>query len=112
MGISYREVIYGLGGGPLEEAKAFIPGGSSCPMFPMTDEYLDMPVEYASVAKAGSMLGTGGLMVIPKEKMHRGPDVQHRALLRPRVLRQMHALPRRREHLVAQDVSEDASRFG
>ena len=68
MGISYREVIYGLGGGPLEEAKAFIPGGSSCPMFPMTDDYLDMPIEYASVAKAGSMLGTGGLMVVPKEK--------------------------------------------
>lgn len=68
MGISYREVIYGLGGGPKEEAKAFIPGGSSCPMFPLIDEYLDMPVEYASVAKAGSMLGTGGLMVIPKEK--------------------------------------------
>ena len=68
MGITYREVIYGLGGGPKEEAKAFIPGGSSCPMFPMTDEYLNMPMEYASVAKAGSMLGTGGLMVIPKEK--------------------------------------------
>lgn len=68
MGITYREIIYGLGGGPKVEAKAFIPGGSSCPMFPFTDEYLDMPMEYASVAKAGSMLGTGGLILIPKDK--------------------------------------------
>ena len=68
MGITYREIIYGLGGGPSEEAKAFIPGGSSCPLFPFTDEYLDLPMEYASVAKAGSMLGTGGLILIPKEK--------------------------------------------
>ena len=68
MGITYREIIYGLGGGPTLEAKAFIPGGSSCPMFPFTDEYLDLPMEYASVAKAGSMLGTGGLILIPKEK--------------------------------------------
>ena len=68
MGITYREIIYGLGGGPSEEAKAFIPGGSSCPLFPFTDEYLDLPMEYAAVAKAGSMLGTGGLILIPKEK--------------------------------------------
>jgi NADH-quinone oxidoreductase subunit F len=68
MGITYREIIFGLGGGPTEDVKAFIPGGSSCPMFPFTDQYLDMPMEYASVAKAGSMLGTGGLILIPKDK--------------------------------------------
>jgi NADH-quinone oxidoreductase subunit F len=68
MGITYREIIYGLGGGSTEEVKAFIPGGSSCPMFPFTDQYLDLPMEYASVAKAGSMLGTGGLILIPKDK--------------------------------------------
>ncbi len=68
MGISYREVIFDLGGGPTQEVKAFIPGGSSCPLFPFTDEYLDTPMEYASVAKKGSMLGTGGLILIPKEK--------------------------------------------
>ncbi len=68
MGISYREIIFDLAGGPTEEVKAFIPGGSSCPMFPFTDQYLDMPMEYASVAKAGSMLGTGGIMLIPQNK--------------------------------------------
>lgn len=68
MGISYREIIFDLAGGPTEDVKAFIPGGSSCPMFPFTDQYLDMPMEYASVAKAGSMLGTGAIMLIPKNK--------------------------------------------
>ena len=68
MGITYREIIFDIGGGPRMPAKAFIPGGTSCPMFPFTDEYLDTPMEYASVAKKGSMLGTGGLILIPEEK--------------------------------------------
>ena len=68
LGISYREIIYGLGGGPSSEAKAFIPGGSSCPMFPFDSSHLDLSMEYAAVAKAGSMMGTGGLVVVPKDK--------------------------------------------
>lgn len=68
MGISYREVIFELGGGPAIPAKSFIPGGSSCPMLPFTKEYLDIPMEYAACAKAGTMLGTGGIILIPKEK--------------------------------------------
>ena len=68
MGITFREIIYDLGGGPSIPAKAFIPGGTSCPLFPFTDEFLDTPMEYAAVAEKGSMLGTGGLIVIPEEK--------------------------------------------
>ena len=68
MGITYREIIHDLGGGPSSPAKAFIPGGTSCPLFPFDDEHLDLPMEYASVAKAGSMLGTGGLIVIPEDQ--------------------------------------------
>ncbi len=68
MGITYREAIYDLAGGPSTPAKAFIPGGTSCPLFPFDDEHLDLPMEYASVAKAGSMLGTGGLIVIPEDQ--------------------------------------------
>ena len=67
MGITYREIIFDLGGGPSSPAKAFIPGGTSCPPFPFDDEHLDLPMEYAAVAKAGSMLGTGGLIVIPED---------------------------------------------
>jgi NADH-quinone oxidoreductase subunit F len=68
MGITYREIVFDLGGGPAMPAKAFIPGGTSCPLFPFTDEYLDTPMEYASVAKKGSMLGTGGIILIPTDK--------------------------------------------
>jgi NADH-quinone oxidoreductase subunit F len=68
MGITYREIIFEVGGGPTMPAKAFIPGGTSCPLFPFTGEFLDTPMEYASVARKGSMLGTGGLILIPEEK--------------------------------------------
>ncbi len=68
MGIPYREIIYDWAGGPSEPVKAFIPGGSSCPMFPFTDEYLDLTMEYGAVAKAGSMMGTGGIILIPEDK--------------------------------------------
>lgn len=68
MGTTFREVIYDLGGGPDGEAKAFIPGGTSCPMFPFTDEFLDTPMDFGSVARKGSMLGTGGIILIPKDK--------------------------------------------
>jgi NADH-quinone oxidoreductase subunit F len=69
MGASFRELIYDLAGGPKGgEAKGFFPGGSSTPPLPWTDEYLDMSMDYGSLAKAGSMLGTGGVIVIPKEK--------------------------------------------
>jgi NADH-quinone oxidoreductase subunit F len=65
MGATFRELIFDLGGGPLESAKAFIPGGSSTPMLPWSDANLDLPMDYASMAKAGTMLGTGGVIVIP-----------------------------------------------
>jgi NADH-quinone oxidoreductase subunit F len=68
MGATFRELIYDLGGGPALEIKAIIPGGSSTPMFPCDDEHLDTPMDYGSVAKVGSMLGTGGVILIPKEK--------------------------------------------
>ena len=68
MGITYREVIQDLGGGPSRAAKAFIPGGTSCPMFPFDDEHLDLAMDYSAVSGAGSMLGTGAVVVIPRDK--------------------------------------------
>ena len=68
MGTTFREFIFDLAGGPTVECKAFIPGGSSTPMFPFTDQYLDMPMDYGNVSKNGSMLGTGGVILIPKDK--------------------------------------------
>jgi len=66
LGTTFRELIYDWGGGPLEDIKAIIPGGSSCPMMPYTDEILDTPMDYESVAAQGSMLGTGGVTLVPK----------------------------------------------
>ena len=68
LGATFRELIYDLAGGPTEPIKALIPGGSSTPMLPFTDETLDTPMDYGSIAKKGSMLGTGGVILIPQEK--------------------------------------------
>jgi NADH-quinone oxidoreductase subunit F len=66
LGIPSRELIYGLAGGPPEgrSVKAWFPGGSSAPVLPGTDEYLDLPYEFDALAKAGSMLGSGAIIVI------------------------------------------------
>jgi len=64
MGITFREIIEDLcggmrGGGNL---KAFIPGGSSAPVLPA--DKIDTAADFESVAQAGSMLGSGGLIVM------------------------------------------------
>ncbi len=66
LGVPTREIIYGLAGGPAEgrAVKAFFPGGSSAPVLPGTDENLDLPYDFDSMAKAGSMLGSGAIIVI------------------------------------------------
>jgi NADH-quinone oxidoreductase subunit F len=66
LGIPTRELIYGLAGGPPEgrTIKAWFPGGSSAPVLPGTDEYMDLPYDFDSMAKAGSMLGSGAIIVV------------------------------------------------
>ncbi|MFQ5739894.1 MAG: NADH-quinone oxidoreductase subunit NuoF [Acidobacteriota bacterium] len=67
LGTSLRELIYQHGGGILRhrELKAIIPGGSSAPV--LTADNVDLPLDFDSVAKAGSMLGSGGVMVLSDE---------------------------------------------
>ncbi|MBZ5527874.1 MAG: NADH-quinone oxidoreductase subunit NuoF [Acidobacteriia bacterium] len=55
-----EEVAGGIPGG--RKLKAVIPGGSSCPL--LKPEEIDIPMDYDSVAKAGSMLGSGGMVVV------------------------------------------------
>ena len=64
LGIPSREIIYGLAGGPPEgrEVKCWFPGGSSSPV--LTAEDLDVPYDFDSMAKAGSMLGSGAIIVV------------------------------------------------
>jgi NADH-quinone oxidoreductase subunit F len=64
LGIPSRELIYGLAGGPPEgrEVKCWFPGGSSAPVLTAAD--LDVPYDFDSMAKAGSMLGSGAIIVV------------------------------------------------
>ena len=54
-----EEVAGGIPGG--KKLKAVIPGGSSCPA--LKPDEIDIPMDYDSLAKAGSMLGSGGMVV-------------------------------------------------
>ena len=55
-----NEVAGGMRGG--RKLKAVVPGGSSCPLL-RADE-CDIPMDYDSLAKVGSMLGSGGMVVL------------------------------------------------
>ncbi|TMK64096.1 MAG: NADH-quinone oxidoreductase subunit NuoF [Actinobacteria bacterium] len=63
MGTPARVVIEEMAGGVLDgkRLKAWTPGGSSTPF--LTEEHLDVGLDFESIAEAGSLLGTGALMV-------------------------------------------------
>ena len=64
MGITLREIIYGIGGG-VPDGKAFKAvqtGGPSGGCLPAS--FLDTPVEYESLAAAGAIMGSGGMVVM------------------------------------------------
>jgi NADH-quinone oxidoreductase subunit F len=64
MGINMREVLEEWAGGPSRNYawKAVIPGGLSTPL--LTPDQFDVALDFDSVAKAGSRLGTAGLIVL------------------------------------------------
>jgi NADH:ubiquinone oxidoreductase subunit F (NADH-binding)/(2Fe-2S) ferredoxin/Pyruvate/2-oxoacid:ferredoxin oxidoreductase delta subunit len=64
MGITVRELVFDVGGGiPKErEFKALQIGGPSGGFLPA--ELLDMPMDYETLAEAGSMMGTGGVVIL------------------------------------------------
>ena len=64
MGIPLRKVIFDIGGGTLDgtEFKAAQTGGPSGGCIPK--EYLDLPVDYESLATVGSIMGSGGMIVM------------------------------------------------
>ncbi|HXR60945.1 MAG TPA: NADH-quinone oxidoreductase subunit NuoF [Solirubrobacterales bacterium] len=64
LGIPTRELITSLAGGPEDghEIKAFFPGGSSSPVL-TAEEGLDLPYSFEAMAEAGSMLGSGSIIV-------------------------------------------------
>lgn len=67
MGITLREIIYDIGMGIREnkEFKAIQTGGPMGGCLPK--EYLDLPVDYESLVQAGSMMGSGGMIVMDED---------------------------------------------
>jgi NADH-quinone oxidoreductase subunit F len=64
LGIPSRQIIYDLAGGPPDgrKVKFWFPGGSSSPV--LTGDDLDVPYDFDSMAKAGTMLGSGAIIVV------------------------------------------------
>ncbi|MGB4145297.1 MAG: NuoF family protein, partial [Bacteroidales bacterium] len=67
MGITLREIIYEIGGGIKnnKKFKAVQTGGPSggC----LTEKHLDTPIEYETLVAAGSMMGSGGMIVMDED---------------------------------------------
>ncbi len=64
MGITLREIIYDIGGGIIGDKrfKAIQTGGPSGGCLP--ESLLDLPVDYESLIEAGSIMGSGGMIVM------------------------------------------------
>ncbi len=64
MGITIKEIIYGIGGGSPGKAmiKAVQTGGPSGGCIPA--DMFDLPIDYDSLTKAGSIMGSGGMIVM------------------------------------------------
>ena len=63
LGAPMSRLINDYAGGPSQPIKALIPGGASTPMLP-ADRLADLTLDYEAIAEAGSMLGSGGVIVI------------------------------------------------
>ena len=68
MGTTLREIVYDIGGGipNNREFKAAQTGGPSGGCIPK--EHLDTPIDYESLSQIGSMMGSGGLIVMDDTK--------------------------------------------
>jgi len=67
MGITLREIIYDIGGGIPEgkQFKAVQTGGPSGGCIPASQ--MDLPIDYESLKKAGSIMGSGGMIVMDED---------------------------------------------
>ncbi len=65
LGMTLRKVIYDIGGGLIKAFKAVQTGGPSggC----LGEEFLDTPIDYENLAAAGSIMGSGGLIVLDQD---------------------------------------------
>jgi NADH-quinone oxidoreductase subunit F len=94
---TFRDLFYGdnfcQGIRDDNELKMFVPGGGSAPWF--FPEQLDLPLESRTVGGEGSMLGSGAIIVMDETTDAVKAALRLGAVLRPRVVRQVHPVPRR-----------------
>jgi len=67
MGITIKEIVFDIGGGAVGEAKikAVQTGGPSGGCIPVSQ--FDLPIDYDSLAAAGSIMGSGGMIVMDED---------------------------------------------
>jgi NADH-quinone oxidoreductase subunit F len=67
-GITWRDLIYDVGGGMRDDKalKTWIPGGASAPWF-IPERHLDLEITKEATAAAGSMLGSGAVIVMDED---------------------------------------------
>ena len=65
LGIKLKEIIFDIGGGSWKQFKGVQTGGPSggC----LSEEFLDISVEYESMTAAGSIMGSGGMIVMDED---------------------------------------------
>ena len=66
MGITLKEVVFDIGGADPNKVKAVQTGGPSGGCIPV--ELFDTPIDYDSLNKLGAIMGSGGLIVLSKER--------------------------------------------
>ncbi len=67
MGVTLRDLVYTIGGGVRggKQFKAVQTGGPSGGFIP--EQYLDLPVDYDTLSEMGSMMGSGGMVVMDED---------------------------------------------
>jgi NADH-quinone oxidoreductase subunit F len=112
MDVSLRDLIYdpkfagGIRGG--HTLKAVIPGGSSVPV--LLPHQLDIPASYDGIAKAGSLLGSAGCIVMDETTCMVWAAQNLLYFYKARILRQVHAVPRGRDWLHACSARSNGER--
>ncbi len=94
MGTSMRELIEVHAGGmqPGFELRAVSPGGASTAFVPA--DQIDVAMDFTAMASVQSRMGTGTLVAARRPDVPGRHDAQHAAVLRPGVVRLVHAVPR------------------
>jgi NADH:ubiquinone oxidoreductase subunit F (NADH-binding) len=106
MGTTLRTILFDIGGGiPQGKFKAAQTGGPSGGCIP--EQFLDLPVDYESLAKIGSIMGSGGPDRHGRLVLHGRRRPFLHGILHGRVLRQMYSVPGRHRANARYSASHD-----